>query len=53
MVANTQTLKENPELNYDFVGTGDTMIFVFKENEDEEYYIYIGKNGYEAYVPIK
>lgn len=46
-------LKENPELNYDFVGTGDTMIFVFKENEDEEYYIYIGKNGYEAYVPIK
>lgn len=36
-----------------FAGCGDTMIFVFKMDGDEEYYIYVGKNGYETNIPFR
>ena len=31
-------------------GTGDTHIFVFRQDEDEEYLIYVGKDGYETNI---
>ena len=33
-------------------GTGDTHVFVFKYDGDEEYFVYVGKNGYETNVPF-
>lgn len=34
-------------------GTGDTHVFVFKYDGDEEYYVYVGKGGYETQVPFE
>lgn len=36
-----------------FTGCGDTMVFVFKMDGDEEYYVYVGKKGYETHVPFE
>ena len=33
-------------------GTGDTHVFVFRYDGDEEYFVYVGKNGYETNVPF-
>ena len=33
-------------------GTGDTHVFVFRYDGDEEYFVYVGKNGYETSVPF-
>lgn len=35
-----------------FTGSGDTMIFVFKLDEDKEYDVYVCKNYYETFVPF-
>ncbi len=35
-----------------FTGTGDTMVFVFKFDEDREYNIYVCQNYYETYLPF-
>lgn len=35
-----------------FTGSGDTMVFVFKFDEDEEYYVYVCKNYYETFIPF-
>lgn len=45
-------LKENEDEFYTFIGSGNTMVFVFKLEDDEEYYIHVSKNGYETYLPI-
>ena len=34
-------------------GTGDTHVFVFKYDGDEEYFVYVGKGGYETQVPFE
>lgn len=34
-------------------GTGDTHVFVFKYDGDEEYLVYVGKGGYETNVPFE
>lgn len=34
-------------------GSGDTHVFVFKYDGDEEYYVYVGKGGYETLVPFE
>lgn len=34
-------------------GIGDTHIFVFRYDDDEEYAVYVGKNGYETNVPFE
>ena len=34
-------------------GTGDTHIFVFRYDGDEEYFVYVGKGGYETNVPFE
>ena len=34
-------------------GTGDTHVFVFKYDGDEEYVVYVGKGGYETNVPFE
>lgn len=33
-------------------GTGDTQVFVFRYDGDEEYYVYVGKGGYVTHVPF-
>lgn len=35
-----------------FVGSGDTMVIVFKMAGDEEYDIYVCKNYYETFIPF-
>ena len=35
-----------------FTGSGDTMVFVFKLDEDEEYDVYVCKNYYETFIPF-
>lgn len=35
-----------------FTGSGDTMVFVFKFDEDEEYNVYVCKNYYETFLPF-
>lgn len=34
-------------------GTGDTHVFVFRYDGDEEYLVYVGKGGYETNVPFE
>lgn len=34
-------------------GTGDTHVFVFRRDADEEYIVYVGKNGFETNVPFE
>ena len=41
-------LKENPQEPFRYIGTGDTFIVVF--NHDDEYYVMVGKNYFEAYI---
>lgn len=35
-----------------FTGSGDTMVFVFKFDEDKEYCVYVCKNYYETIIPF-
>ena len=35
------------------IGGGDTEVFVFKYDGDEEYVVYVGKNGYETNIPFE
>ena len=35
-----------------YTGSGDTMIFVFKFDEDKEYGVYVCKNYYETFIPF-
>ena len=35
-----------------FMGSGDTMVFVFKLDQAEEYNIYVCKNYYETSIPF-
>lgn len=35
-----------------FTGSGDTMVFVFKFDEDKEYNVYVCKNYYETLIPF-
>ena len=35
-----------------FTGSGDTMVFVSKLDEDEEYDVYVCKNYYETFIPF-
>lgn len=32
---------------------GDTAVFVFRMSGDEEYWVYVGKGGYETYIPFE
>ena len=41
---------ENDWLRY--AGSGDTMVFVFKFDEDKEYDVYVCKNYYETFIPF-
>lgn len=34
-------------------GTGDTHVFVFKYDGDEEYFVYVGRGGYVTQVPFE
>ena len=34
-------------------GSGDTHVFVFRQDIDEEYLVYVGKGGYETNVPFE
>ena len=34
-------------------GTGDTHVFVFKYDGDEEYFVYVGRGGYVTHVPFE
>jgi len=34
-------------------GTGDTHTFVFRYDDDEKYFVYVGKGGYETNVPFE
>ena len=34
-------------------GTGDTHVFVFRYDGDEEYVVYVGKGGYETNIPFE
>ena len=34
-------------------GSGDTHVFVFRYDGDEEYFVYVGKNGFETNVPFE
>ena len=36
-----------------FTGRGDTMVFVSKLDEDEEYDVYVCKNYYETFIPFE
>ena len=35
-----------------YIGSGDTMVFVFKFDEDTGYNVYVCKNCYETFIPI-
>ena len=35
-----------------YIGRGDTMVFVFKVDEDKGYNVYVCKNCYEAFIPF-
>lgn len=35
-----------------FTESGNTMVFVFKLDEDEEYDVYVCKNYYETFIPF-
>lgn len=35
-----------------FTGSGNTMVFVSKLDEDEEYDVYVRKNYYETFIPF-
>lgn len=35
-----------------FTGSGNTMVFVSKLDEDEEYDVYVCKNYYETFIPF-
>ena len=41
---------ENDWLRY--AGSKDTMVFVFKFDEDKEYDVYVCKNYYETFIPF-
>ena len=41
------------KVNITQTGTGDTHVFVFKYDGDEEYFVYVGKGGYETQVPFE
>lgn len=43
-------LKENKDEDYWITGTGNTMIFIFKNDENKEFDVYVCKNYYEGYV---
>ncbi len=45
-------LKNNPNKNYVFTGSGNTMVFVLKYSEGKEYYVHVSKREYETYVPM-
>lgn len=35
-----------------YIGSGDTMVFVFKFDEDKGYNVYVCKNCYETFIPF-
>lgn len=35
------------------IGEGNTEVFVFRYDGDEEYVVYVGKNGYETNIPFE
>ena len=35
-----------------YIGSGDTMVFVFKFSEDAGYNVYVCKNYYETFIPF-
>lgn len=35
------------------IGEGNIEVFVFKYDGDEEYVVYVGKNGYETNIPFE
>jgi DNA-directed RNA polymerase subunit RPC12/RpoP len=41
-------LKENPQEPFKYIGTGDTFLCVF--NHEDEYYIMVAKNYFDAYI---
>lgn len=48
-------LRESPDKNFYATrsGTGDTHVFVFRYDGDEEYIVYVGKGGYETNVQFE
>lgn len=35
-----------------YIGSGDTMVFVFKFDGDKKYDVYVCKNYYETFIPF-
>ena len=50
-----EALRNSKDKNFyaTHTGTGDTHVFVFKYDGDEEYVVYVGKGGYETNVPFE
>lgn len=46
-------LRRNKNEFYHFTGTGNTMVFVFRFDGDEEYNIIVTNNYYETYIPFE
>ena len=43
---------ENDCVRYIGIGSGNTMVFVFKFSEDAGYNVYVCKNYYETFIPF-
>lgn len=50
-----EALRNSKDKNFyaTHTGTGNTHVFVFKYDGDEEYFVYVGKGGYETCVPFE
>lgn len=46
-----KVIREN-DLDWNYTACGDTAVFVFRMSGDEEYWVYVGKGGYETYIPF-
>jgi hypothetical protein len=45
--------RRNKEADYCYYGTGNTMVYVFRLDGDEEYEVVVTKDYYDTYIPFE
>lgn len=45
--------RNKDESSYHFLGTGNTMVFVFRFDGDEDYFVVVTNDYYDTYIPFE
>lgn len=47
-----QKIREDHD-DYVSISSGDTMVFVARINDEDNYFVYVGQDGYETNIPFQ